>query len=127
MQRHYAFTDVLAFIMAYYNLTITAAHYPGILNTAADAISHNHLQVLYQVLHSILPQPDPVPPSLWNLLVRDQPDWTSVDWRALLVSKLSEQFMENLYCSAKSVHGLLQVVWKKPYACIGTAAYSVCC
>ena len=76
----------LHFFLAFYDVTIKAVHIPGVLNNAADTISRNHPQVLHQVLPSALPLPDPVPLSLWSLLVRDQHEWTSVDWRMLLAS-----------------------------------------
>ena len=85
-----------------YDVTIKAVHIPGVLNNAADAISRNHPQVLHQVLPSALPLPDPIPPSLWDLLVRDQPDWTSVNWRSLLASCLANSSRKT-YTAAQKV------------------------
>jgi hypothetical protein len=76
----------LHFFLAYHDCTLHAVHIPGVLNVAADAISRNRPQVLYQKVPKAQPQPDRVPQSLWKLLVVTQPDWMSVDWKALLTS-----------------------------------------
>ena len=76
----------LHFFLAYHDCTLQAVHVPGVLNVAADAISRNRPQVLRQAVPSAQPQPDQVSQTLWKLLVVTQPDWTSVNWKALLTS-----------------------------------------
>ena len=76
----------LHFFAAVHDIALRAVHVPGILNTAADAISRNYMQVLRQVVPAAEWIPDGVSPDLWDLLVQRQPDWMSVDWRLLLKS-----------------------------------------
>ena len=65
----------LHFCTAKHDTKLRAPHLPGVENVAADAISHNLLQVLApEVQH----QPDVIPDSWVDLLVIRQPDWTSV-------------------------------------------------
>ena len=68
-----------AFFAAVHDIALQAVHVPGILNTAADAISRNNMQVLRQVVPAAEWIPDRVSPDLWDLLVQRQPDWRSVD------------------------------------------------
>ena len=76
----------LAFYLAYYRFQITAEHIPGILNTAADAISRNNIS-LFQ---SLVPQTHPValPRTIVDLIVNNRPDWGSQRWTHLFTSSL---------------------------------------
>ena len=76
----------LVFYSAYYRFQITAEHIPGILNTAADAISRNNIS-LFQ---SLVPQTPPValPQTMVDLIVNNRPDWGSNRWTHLFTSSL---------------------------------------
>ena len=76
----------LVFYSAYYRFQITAEHIPGILNTAADAISRNNIS-LFQ---SLVPQTPPValPQTMVDLIVNNRPDWGSHRWTHLFTSSL---------------------------------------
>lgn len=74
----------LHFFTAQHDIILKATHLPGVLNVAADAISQNHLQILFQVAPETQALPDRIPQNLLDLLVLKQPDWTSVNWRRLL-------------------------------------------
>ena len=70
----------LFFIRAYWGIDLWAVHIPGEQNVAADAISRGNLSTLFQVSPQVSPLPTVVPQSLHNLLVVQQPDWTSPSW-----------------------------------------------
>ena len=74
----------LFFFLARYNIHLSAVHIPGTLNTAADALSRNHMSLFF----SIVPQvPNwPIPLSLMELLVTQRPDWGSRDWTAMFLA-----------------------------------------
>jgi hypothetical protein len=76
----------LAFYSAYYRFQITAEHIPGVLNTAADAISRNNMSLF----HSFVPQtqPVPLPQAVVDLIVSNRPDWGSQHWTHLFTSSL---------------------------------------
>ena len=68
----------LAFYAALHHFHFTAEHIPGVLNTAADAISRNN-SALFSSLHPQIPRVA-VPLSILELLVIRIPDWGSNDW-----------------------------------------------
>ena len=74
------------FYSAFFQFEYSVEHVPGVLNTAADAISRNNLHLF----SSLLPQatqsqiPDPV----MGLLVSQRPDWGSRHWIRLFGSSL---------------------------------------
>ena len=76
----------LHFFLAYHDCTLKAVHVPGVQNIAADAISRNRPQVLRKAVPGAQQQPDEVSQTLWSLLVLNQPDWMSVNWKELLRS-----------------------------------------
>ena len=77
----------LAFYSAYYRFEFTAEHIPGILNTAADAISCNNISLF----HSLVPQGRQVSPpaEVVDLVINRRPDWGSADWTHLFTSSLT--------------------------------------
>ena len=77
-----------AFYSAYFRFHFTARHVPGVLNTAADALSRNNLQLF----SSLVPQAQEssIPPSLYNLLIGTRPDWGSPAWSQLFSHSLRE-------------------------------------
>ena len=74
----------LHFFTAHFDIKLKAVHVAGAINTAADAISRNLMQVFFREVPNAQLQPEPVPPVLWELLVVQQPDWISINWQALL-------------------------------------------
>ena len=70
----------LSFFAAHYKFTISATHLPGILNTAADALSRNKMHLFLSLVPQASPRPTPIPPELINLLITQTPDWTSKTW-----------------------------------------------
>ena len=65
----------LVFYPAFYGFQITSNHIPGVLNTAADALSRNNLSLF----HSLVSQgPRAYPPqAVMDLLINLRPDWGS--------------------------------------------------
>ena len=76
----------LFFITAWHSITIRAVHIPGRDNTLADAISRNHMELFFQQAPQASTIPSMVPPALQDLLVSQQPDWTSPSWSQLFIS-----------------------------------------
>ena len=68
------------FIAAHLNIHIHAAHLPGIENTAADALSHDNFTAIIQAVPDAADLPTPIPPALVDMVVREQPDWSSPRW-----------------------------------------------
>ena len=69
----------------------SAQHVPGIMNTAADAISRNNLPLFF----SLVPKTprSTIPPSLHELLISHRPDWGSPAWRRLFQGSLHEALL----------------------------------
>ena len=70
----------LFFLEARFQLTLTAAHIPGVDNRAADAISRNRLELFFDLIPQAQRSPSPVPGELVQRLVA-QEQWTSDAWR----------------------------------------------
>lgn len=84
----------LTFYAAYFRFHVKTAHIPGVLNTAADAISWNNITFfLYLVPQT---QQVPIPQTLVDLLVTHQPDWGSQAWTRLLVNSLNRASLQQL-------------------------------
>ena len=66
------------FFTAYYQFDYSIEHVPGIMNSAADALSRNNLPVF----HSLIPQATrtEVPAAVTHMLLTHQPDWGSAQW-----------------------------------------------
>lgn len=70
----------MVFYVAFFGFQFVSEHVPGVLNTAADAISRNNVTLLNFV--SIIPQVSQVPiPQV--VVVSRKPDWGSRDWTKL--------------------------------------------
>lgn len=76
-----------AFYRAYFRFHFSVEHIPGILNTAADALSRNNLAVAFPFISQI-PQFH-VPKPLHQLLISTRPDWGSPAWTQLFTSSLT--------------------------------------
>lgn len=74
----------LHFFSAKYDIRVSASHIPGVENSMADALSRDDLPQFFLLCPQAHSYPTPVPPSLWNLVVEQQPDWLSPDWRCKL-------------------------------------------
>ena len=77
----------LVFYAALYSFQFIARHVPGVMNTAADAISRNNLS-LFSSLCPQVPQMA-IPQAVRDLLVTRIPDWGSSDWTALFARSLT--------------------------------------
>ena len=78
----------LFFIRAFYQTALRAVHIPGRENDLADAISHNNLSLFFTQVPQAANQRLMVPPAILSVVVKQQPDWTSVDWCQLFKSCL---------------------------------------
>ena len=83
----------LFFMAARFHVRVKAVHIPGALNTAADALSRNNLSHFLQVVPESAGHPTPIPPKLVDLLVRVQPDWTSLRWEKLFSDCCKEDWL----------------------------------
>ena len=83
----------LHFVLARFDIALRAKHIPGVLNSIADAISRNHMQVLRRESPSLCQDPAKVPGPLLQLLVQQRPDWTSQAWKELLESSLETAWL----------------------------------
>ena len=76
----------LFFISEHHQFLVEAVHVPGKLKQAADAISQNNISHLLQVLPGAQLHPVPIPGQALQMLVEDQPDWTSRNWTELFTA-----------------------------------------
>ena len=74
---------LLAFASAVLDVYITACHFPGVLNVAADALSRNRLQQFFLLNPQAAPVPAIIPPELRELVLNRELSWTSPHWMAL--------------------------------------------
>ena len=76
----------LAFYAAFYGFQITSDHIPGVLNTAADALSRDNLPLF----HSLVSQAQQVfpPQAVLDLVINLRPDWGSQAWIHLFTRSL---------------------------------------
>ena len=77
----------VVFYAAVFGFQLVASHVPGVMNTAADAISRNNtdlfLSLVPQIPQVIIPKP------VLDLLVTKRPNWGSQEWTSLFVSSLT--------------------------------------
>ena len=73
----------LFFMAAHFQVHIRATHISGVVNSAADALSRGDLPHFLQVVPEAASQPALIPQQLVDLLVKEQPDWTSPRWAQL--------------------------------------------
>ena len=72
------------FVAARFDIQIHATHIPGVQNIAADALSRNDLSPIFlQAVPDADRSPMSIPPALVDLVVREQPDWSSQRWGQL--------------------------------------------
>ena len=74
----------LFFFQASYNVSLVAEHIRGVENGLADALSRDNHQKFLSCMSSAYQVPEVVPHQLMQVLVLQQPDWTSKLWTDLL-------------------------------------------
>ena len=79
-QRVMGLMRCLHFIVARFDLIISATHIAGSTNCLADALSRDNLSYFFINCPQAEHLPSPIPPMLLDLLVHTQPDWTSPSW-----------------------------------------------
>ena len=73
----------LFFILARYNMLISAQHIPEVENGAADALSRDDAASFHAQVPSAHKEPSAIPAELLQLLVHNQHDWMSQNWTSL--------------------------------------------
>ena len=73
----------LAFLQAHFHCQLTARHLPGSQNSAADAVSRNHMSQFFSLCPQATANPEFIPSDLLQLLILEKPDWCSHRWTAL--------------------------------------------
>ena len=76
----------LFFIRAHFEITLRAVHVPGVQNTLADAISRNNVSYLFSQVEWATTGRVAIPHQVLDILVKQQPDWTSLAWTQELFS-----------------------------------------
>ena len=76
----------LFFISEHHQFLVEAVHIPGKDNRQADALSRNCVSSFLQMAPAASPQAAQVPGEALQLLVEEQPDWTSLHWTELFVA-----------------------------------------
>ena len=76
----------LYYITASYQIDIVARHVPGVLNTAADALSRNSMTTLFNVTPQARAEATQIPDTLLDILFHQRPDWTSLNWRKMFLT-----------------------------------------
>ena len=80
----------LHFYTATYQISVSASHVPGALNTAADALSRNNLLLFTQCVPQAANAPSQIPAQLLQMLIHQRPDWISTSWRRMFISICTE-------------------------------------
>ena len=80
----------LSFFASVRGFMVSAAHIPGRLNVAADALSRNHLPLFLQSVPQAAAAPTPLPRDLLDMALLHTPDWTSPKWRRLFMTILNK-------------------------------------
>ena len=73
----------LFFFMARFHFFLMPEHIPGKLNVAADSLSRDKLALFFQQVPAASQTATVVPEELCQVLIHQQPDWTSLIWRDL--------------------------------------------
>jgi len=76
----------LFFISEHYQFLVDAVHISGKENGQADALSRNLVSSFFQMVPRTVQQSAQVPKEALQLLVEDQPDWTSQHWMELFAA-----------------------------------------
>ena len=76
----------LFFMSAHFNFAISAHFLPGSSNQLADALSRNKPERFFSLHPQANQLPTPIPQELLQMLLHNQPDWTSNSWRMMFSS-----------------------------------------
>ena len=76
----------LFFVSAHYKFTVSARFLPGSSNQLADALSRNNIDRFLSLRPQASRIPTPIPQELLQMLLHNQPDWTSNSWRMMFSS-----------------------------------------
>ena len=79
----------LWFFIAHFDITITATHLPGVMNTTADHLSRGKLTSARQSNPALSAQPTHLPPSISHIVSPQGLDWTSPQFLQLFQEILS--------------------------------------
>ena len=80
----------LWFFCAYFNITLTASHIPGVANTLADQLSRNHMVEFFKSCHDASTLPTPLPPPVLENVSPEGPDWTSPFFSKLFTASIPQ-------------------------------------
>ena len=78
----------LFFITTFFTILVKAAHIAGYRNTGADAQSRNNMHLLFSQVPTANKSSTLIPTALIELLIHQQPDWTSQAWSRLVTNCL---------------------------------------
>ena len=80
----------LWFFCAYFNITLTASHIPGVANTLADQLSRNRMVDFFKSSHDAFTLPTPLPPPVLKIVSPEGPNWTSQSFNKLLTASIPQ-------------------------------------
>ena len=80
----------LFFITTFFKISVKAAHIAGLRNTGADALSRNNMHLFFSQVPTANKTSTPIPSALIDLLIHQQPDWTSQTWSQLFTNCLQQ-------------------------------------
>ena len=81
----------LHFFSAHFDMGLQPCHIPGVLNTAADALSRDNMVYFFQCCPQAREAPSAIPDPLVDMLVHHRPDWTSTSWRRMFLTTLGRR------------------------------------
>ena len=105
------------FMVAHFQMYIRATHILGVVNSAADALSRGDLPRFLQVVREAVSQLVFIPQQLVDLLVKEQPDWTSPHWAQLFRDCFRQVWppLHSVYASGKKYLTFCQLTGFPPH------------
>ena len=76
----------LAFFTTFFHFTLSAEHVPGVENGPADSVFRSKMDLFFTLVPKACCLPTPIPAELWQLVVVENLDWLSEEWRALFLT-----------------------------------------
>ena len=99
----------LFFITTFFKVSVKAAHIAGCKNAGADALSRNNMHLFFSQVPTVNKTPSSIPSALIELLVLQQPDWTSLpDCSQALCSRSSSIHQESIQVRGSSLSKVLR-------------------
>ena len=121
---------LLRCILLYWPVLVSrkVEHIPGVLNTAADAMSRNSPQVFQQCVPSAHSQPSTIPVAVSQMLTGEKLHWLSPVWRSMLTSVegCSPEHSQSLQVSPVQILGFLCTVQFASPSSVGPNPDIVC-